>query len=45
MPELQMRLLDQEFMVQLNPPIVEEVKLAPVSFTGLLMYPLRLKVI
>jgi hypothetical protein len=40
-----MRVLDQEFLVLLNPPIVEEVKMAPGAYTGLLMYPLRLKVI
>ena len=44
LPELEMRVLDQEFLVLLNPPLLEEVKMAPVPMTDMLMYPLRLKV-
>ncbi len=45
MPELEMRVLGQQFTILLNPPIMEEGKMAPVPLTDMLLYPLRLKVI
>ena len=42
--KLDLEVHDQEFLVLLNPPLLEEVKMAPVPMTDMLMYPLRLKV-